>query len=138
MAVDLHNALGANQFVLVYQPTIDLQTNAFTGVEALLRWRHPDRGVVLPDEFIPALEASGLIVPVGAWVLDEACRQGAIWHTRGHRFTVSVNVSRNQLERYQIVDDVHNALTASGFDPSSLILELTETTLMNDVEETIC
>ena len=137
MAVDLHNALGANQFFLVYQPTIDLQTNAFTGVEALLRWRHPDRGVVLPDEFIPALEASGLIVPVGAWVLDEACRQGAIWHTRGHRFTVSVNVSRNQLERYQIVDDVHNALTASGFDPSSLILELTETTLMNDVEETI-
>ena len=91
--VDLYGALQANEFFLVYQPTIDLGTDTLTGVEALLRWRHPARGVVQPDDFIPALEASGLIVPVGAWVLHEACRQGAIWHTDGHTFTVSVNVS---------------------------------------------
>jgi len=96
---DLNNALELGQFFLLYQPTIDLQTNAFTGVEALLRWQHPERGVVQPDDFIPALESSGLIVPVGAWVLEEACRQGAAWHADGHRFTVSVNVSAKQLER---------------------------------------
>ena len=137
LEVDLHGALEADQFFLVYQPTVDLQTNAFTGVEALLRWQHPERGVVQPDDFIPALEASGLIVPVGAWVLHEACRQGAIWHDRGHRFSVSVNVSAKQLERPRIVDDVRSSLSASGFDPAMLILELTETTLMKDVDETI-
>jgi diguanylate cyclase (GGDEF)-like protein len=137
LEVDLRRALQADQFFLLYQPTIDLQTNAFTGVEALLRWQHPERGVVQPDDFIPALEASGLIVPVGAWVLETACRQGVAWHARGYRFTVSVNVSAKQLERDRIVDDVRNALSASGFDPTMLILELTETTLMNDVEETI-
>ena len=137
LEVDLHNALEAGQFFLLYQPTIDLSTGAFTGVEALLRWRHPERGVVLPDDFIPALELSGMIVPVGRWVLEVACRQGAVWHRQGHRFTVSVNVSARQLERDQIVDDVHGALSASGFDPGMLILELTETTLMHDVEATV-
>jgi EAL domain-containing protein (putative c-di-GMP-specific phosphodiesterase class I) len=135
--VDLHDALELGQFFLLYQPTIDLQTNAFTGVEALLRWQHPERGVVQPDDFIPALEASGLIVSVGAWVLEEACRQGALWQAEGHRFTVSVNVSARQLERDRIVDDVHNSLQTSGFAPEMLVLELTETTLMDDVDETI-
>ena len=98
------------QFFLMYQPTVDLSTGAFTGVEALLRWRHPERGVVQPDDFIPALESSGLIVPVGAWVLHEACRQGALWQSRGHRFTVSVNISAKQLERDQLVTDVREAI----------------------------
>ena len=137
LEVDLHKALSANQFFLLYQPTIDLQSNEFTGVEALLRWRHPERGVVLPDEFIPALEASGLIVPVGAWVLQEACRQGAAWSRKGHPFTVSVNVSARQLERDRILDDVQNALSESGFNPEQLVLELTETTLMNEADATI-
>ena len=137
LEVDLQSALEAGQFFLVYQPTIDLSTGAFTGVEALLRWRRPERGVVQPNDFIPALEASGLIVPVGAWVLQDACRQGAKWHQQGYRFTVSVNVAARQLERDQIVDDVQDALSASGFDPGGLILELTETTLMHDVEETV-
>ena len=137
LEVDLHNALEQNQFFLLYQPTIDLQTNAFSGVEALLRWQHPDRGVIKPDDFIPALEASGLIVPVGAWVLEEACRQGAAWHAEGHRFSVSVNVSARQVERDRIIDDVRNSLSASGFNPELLVLELTETTLMNDAEATI-
>jgi diguanylate cyclase (GGDEF)-like protein len=133
LATDLHGALEAGQFFLLYQPTIDLKTNAFTGVEALLCWRHPDRGVVQPDDFIPALETSGLIVPVGAWVLEEACRQGATWHAQGHRFMVSVNVSGKQVELDRFISDVEVALALSGFDPAMLILELTETTLVNDV-----
>ena len=137
LEVDLHGALDAGQFFLLYQPTIDLRTNAFTGVEALLRWNHPERGVVSPDDFIPELEASGLIVAVGAWVLEEACRQGAVWHAAGYPFSISVNVSGRQLERHRIVDDVRSALEASGLDAGQLILELTETTLMDDVDATI-
>ncbi|MGA2836680.1 MAG: EAL domain-containing protein [Acidimicrobiales bacterium] len=137
LEVDLQGALTAGQFFLQYQPTVDLSTGLFTGVEALVRWRHPERGVVQPDDFIPALESTGIIVPVGAWVLLEACRQGARWHEQGHRFTVSVNVSARQLERDRIVDDVDHALRLSGFDPGSLVLELTETALMHDVEGTI-
>jgi diguanylate cyclase (GGDEF)-like protein len=137
LAVDLHRALEASQFFLLYQPTVDFSTGSFTGVEALLRWRHPERGVVQPDDFIPALESSGLIVPVGQWVLEEACRQGARWHSLGHRITVSVNISTQQLERDRLVDDVHSALSVSGFDPGMLILELTERTLTNDVQATV-
>jgi diguanylate cyclase (GGDEF)-like protein len=135
--VDLHNALQAGQFFLLYQPTFDLKNGAFTGVEALLRWRHPTRGVVEPGDFIPGLESSGLIVPVGQWVLETACRQGAMWQRRGHRFVVSVNIAAKQLQRDRIVDDVYGALTASGFDPAMLVLELTESTLMQDVATTV-
>lgn len=137
LEVDLHGALENGQFFLLYQPTVDLATGNFTGVEALIRWHHPQRGIVLPDEFIPALETSGLIVPVGQWVLEAACRQGAAWQSLGHRITVSVNVSAVQLERDRIVDEVHQALDASGFEPAMLILELTETALMRDVEATL-
>jgi EAL domain-containing protein (putative c-di-GMP-specific phosphodiesterase class I) len=134
--LDLRRALERDQFFLLYQPTIDLATGAFGGVEALLRWRHPDRGVVLPAEFIPTLETSGLIVPVGQTVLKQACQQGAEWRAQGHELTMSVNISSVQLEQDRIVDDVHGALSASGLDPGSLVLELTETTLMLDVEAT--
>jgi predicted signal transduction protein with EAL and GGDEF domain len=137
LEVDLHAALEADQFFLLYQPTFDLSSGAFTSVEALLRWRHPTRGVILPDDFIPALEASGLIVPVGRWVLEEACRQGAAWQRQGHRVTVSINVSAKQLDRDQIVADVHDALTESGFDPALCVLELTETTLMHNIDDTV-
>jgi diguanylate cyclase (GGDEF)-like protein len=135
--VDLHRALAADQFFLLYQPTIDLSTGLFTGVEALLRWRHPTRGTVQPDDFIPALESSGLIVPVGQWVLDAACRQGAKWQRQGHRFVVSVNVAAKQLQRDRIVDDVYRALSASGFDAGMLVLELTESALMRDIDTTV-
>jgi diguanylate cyclase (GGDEF)-like protein len=137
LASDLSQALEADQFFLVYQPTIDLQTNALTGVEALLRWRHPERGVVEPNDFIPELEASGLIVSIGTWVLNTACLQGALWMAQGHRFTVSVNVSTLQLSRADFVREVDEALLCSGFDPSMLILEFTETTLMRNGTETI-
>src|SRR5580700_5131591 len=95
---ELAGAGASGEFFLLYQPTIDLQTYAFVGVEALLRWRHRRLGVLGPDAFLDALESSGAIVEVGAWVISTACRQGASWHARGHRFSVSVNVSARQLE----------------------------------------
>ena len=134
---DLQTALHTHQFFLLYQPTFDLASGAFTSVEALLRWCHPTRGVILPDDFVPNLEASGLIVPVGRWVLEEACRQGAAWARQGHQVIVSINVSARQLDRDQIVSDVHDALTTSGFDPALCVLELTETALMQNVEDTV-
>ena len=137
LEVDLQGALEGHEFFLMYQPTVDLSTGAFTGVEALLRWNQPERGVVQPNDFIPALESSGLIISVGAWVLHEACRQGAIWQRRGHRFTVSVNISGKQLERDRLVTDVREAISLSGFDPDELILELTETSLMHNAGSTL-
>ena len=137
MEVDLQHALQDHQFFLQYQPTIDLTTGHFNGVEALLRWHHPERGVIQPSGFIRALESSGLIVPVGKWVLHEACRQGVQWHENGHGMAMSVNVSAIQLEQDRILDDVHGALSTTGFDPGMLILELTESTLMNDVQATL-
>jgi diguanylate cyclase (GGDEF)-like protein len=134
LEIDLQGALEAQQFFLLYQPTVDLATGAFTGAEALLRWRHPERGVVMPDEFIPALESSGLIIPVGAWVLAEACRQGVAWAQMDCPLVISVNVSARQLERDRIVEDVARALSTSGLDPRMLVLELTETALMNNVD----
>ncbi|MHB8290421.1 MAG: bifunctional diguanylate cyclase/phosphodiesterase [Acidimicrobiales bacterium] len=135
LETDLHAALESDQFFLLYQPTFDLSSGSFTGVEALLRWRHPTRGVIMPDDFIPSLEASGLIVPVGRWVLEEACRQGAVWQRQGHHVTVLINVSAKQLDRDQIVADVHDALTKSGFDPVLCVLGLTERTLMHNVDD---
>ena len=137
LAIDLRRAIDEGQFFLLYQPTVSLATGVVTGVEALLRWHHPERGVVQPDDFIPALESSGLIISVGQWVLEESCRQGVIWHRDGNPISVSANISIRQLERDRIVDDVRGALSASGFDPAKLILELTETTLMSDVGATV-
>jgi diguanylate cyclase (GGDEF)-like protein/PAS domain S-box-containing protein len=137
LAADLESALAEDQFFLLYQPTVDLQTGDFTGVEALLRWEHPEEGTIQPDDFIPELEASGLIVPVGSWVLESACRQGAAWLAAGHRFSLSVNVSAKQIIQDRILSDVEHALSVSGFDPTLLVLELTETSLMHDVQETV-
>ena len=90
----------------------DLDSVRACGVEALLRWRHPSRGVLAPDEFIPSLEDTGLIVEVGRWVLTEACQQAAHWHRQGHPLTMSVNVSMRQLETDALVDHVREALVA--------------------------
>jgi EAL domain-containing protein (putative c-di-GMP-specific phosphodiesterase class I) len=134
---ELTIALQSDQFFLVYQPTIDLQTGAFVGVEALLRWRHPERGVVNPDVFIHDLEATGEIVPVGRWALRTACLQGAQWHARGYRFDVSVNVSVNQLEDDHFVQDVEATIAASDFDPASLVLEFSQRALLNEEEQSV-
>ncbi len=137
MDVDLQRALEDEQFFLQYQPTVDLSSGRFIGVEALLRWRHPDRGVIQPNDFIPALERTRLIVPVGEWVLRQACEQGERWRRKGLIQTISVNVSAIQLERDRVIDDVNRALAASGLEPHRLIVEVTETALMNDVEATL-
>ena len=110
-----------------------LGSGEIEGVEALLRWRHPVRGIVGPDEFIPIAEESGLIVPIGRWVLEEACRQSAAWARAGRPLGVSVNVSAFQLGREDFVEDVRRALRETGIDPSLLLLEITETTVMRDV-----
>jgi diguanylate cyclase (GGDEF)-like protein len=133
LEMELRDALTSRQFFLAYQPIFNLRSGKTTGVEALLRWRHPDRGVVQPDDFIPILEDSGMIVDVGRWVLQEACRQGARWHARGHRLDVSVNVSARQLDTDELIEDIADALESSGFDARSLIVEITETAIMRNV-----
>ena len=133
LEMDLREALAGNQFLLVYQPIFNLASGQTTGVEALLRWDHPERGVVQPDAFIPILEDSGMINEVGRWVLEEACRQGARWHAMGYQLDVSVNVSARQLETDRLIDDVRAALEASGFPASSLTIEITETAIMRNV-----
>jgi diguanylate cyclase (GGDEF)-like protein len=125
------------QFFVTYQPMFDLATLEMTGVEALLRWDHPRRGVVSPEMFVPILEDTGMIFETGRWVLREACTQAVTWHHAGGPFVVSVNVSMRQLESDALVDDVRDALAASGLDPSALVLEVTETALMRDVDATV-
>jgi diguanylate cyclase (GGDEF)-like protein len=133
---DLRSALERDQLRLVYQPIYDLHDLTPVSVEALLRWQHPTLGAVGPDEFIPLMEASGQIIEVGRWVLEQACRQTAEWHARGHDLRVCVNVSGRQLDRDSIVDDVRHALEISGLDPTALTVEVTETTLMNNIDTT--
>jgi diguanylate cyclase (GGDEF)-like protein/PAS domain S-box-containing protein len=134
---DLRAALGARQFFLEYQPTFSLVDIATVGIEALLRWRHPTRGVVAPLEFISRLEETALILPVSRWILTEACLQGARWHAAGMPLTVSVNVSARHLESPSFIADVTDALTRSGLRSSALIVEITESILMRDAEVTI-
>jgi diguanylate cyclase (GGDEF)-like protein len=134
--MDLQSALDDGEFFLLYQPTFDLQTMTPTGVEALIRWRRPGRGVVEPEDFIHLLEESRLIVDVGAWVLKEACMQAADWQLGGRPLELSVNVSALQLDTDDLIDDVRDALELSGLAPGALTIEITETALMTDAEET--
>ena len=130
--LDLNDALSGEQFFLLYQPIIDLRSLQIVGVEALIRWRHPDRGIIPPDEFIRLAEDTGQIVAIGRWVLDNACRQAAIWQGDRHPIGVWVNVSARQLEHDGFVAEVADALTRTGLWPAALTLEITETTLMRD------
>jgi diguanylate cyclase (GGDEF)-like protein len=136
LEMDLREALDNEEFLLAYQPTINLSDMTPTGVEALIRWKHPVRGIVQPDDFIPLLEETGMIVEVGKWVLEEACTQGAAWRAAGYPIGMAVNVSGRQLDTDQLVADIEGALSHSGLDPSALTIEITETTLMRNVEET--
>ncbi len=133
---DLRGALESHQYRLMYQPIYNLDDLSIIGVEALLRWEHPTRGTVQPDDFIPVLEATGQILDVGRWVLREACTQMAAWRARGSDLIVSVNVSARQLDHDVIVQDVRDALTESGLDPAALTIEVTETALMRNVDTT--
>jgi EAL domain-containing protein (putative c-di-GMP-specific phosphodiesterase class I) len=135
---ELRHAESAGQLQLVYQPVMDIVANRVIGTEALLRWDNPRRGLVPPDEFIPFAERSGLIIAIGAWVIREACRQGAVWQRSevdGAPLTMSVNVSGRQLmPGAGLVGAVQAALTESGLPPTSLVLEVTESALMEDAE----
>ncbi|HTX00204.1 MAG TPA: EAL domain-containing protein [Acidimicrobiales bacterium] len=133
----LRSALEQRELRLVYQPIYNLDDLSLVGVEALLRWEHPDLGAISPDEFIPLLEASGQIVDVGRFVLVEACRKMAAWREHYPTLEVAVNVSARQLDRNVIVDDVREALQSSGLDPAALTVEITETALMANVESTV-
>lgn len=134
--MDLRSALEKEQFTLVYQPMFDLDRMSPTGVEALIRWRRPGRGVVQPEDFIPLLEETGMIIDVGAWILKEACSQCARWQQAGYPLSMAVNVSALQLDTDDLLDHVGEALDSSGLDAARLTLEITETALMSDAEET--
>ncbi|HEY0787696.1 MAG TPA: EAL domain-containing protein, partial [Thermoanaerobaculia bacterium] len=133
----LRKALKADEFVLYYQPLIDISTGGVYGLEALLRWNHPDQGLVLPDQFIPAAEASGLIIPIGNWVIREACRQAKFWQRqKGTDLVVSVNLSARQFAQADLTAQVREALEESRLQPRLLELEITETSVMQDVDKT--
>ena len=134
LEMDLKDALAGDQFFLLYQPILDLKSETITGVEALIRWRHPVRGVVPPDTFIPLAEETGLILPIGRWVLQTACRQAAAWHREGCPLGISINVSARQLDHSDLIHDVADTLAVTGLDPHTVTLEITETTLMRDAE----
>jgi EAL domain-containing protein (putative c-di-GMP-specific phosphodiesterase class I) len=132
-AAELERALERGELVVLYQPVVDLGTLRMVGAEALLRWDHPSRGLVPPAEFIPAAESSGLIVPIGAWILREACQRCVAWRAQlpgGSPMGVAVNVSGRQLRDPGFVAQVREALDQSGLEPRALLLELTETVLL--------
>jgi diguanylate cyclase (GGDEF)-like protein/PAS domain S-box-containing protein len=135
MEKDLRQAAGNRGFALHYQPIVVLETLALRGFEALIRWPHPQRGLVRHDHFIGLAEETGLIVPIGAWVLQEACRQLRAWRVeRGEDLTMSINLSKKQLEDPGLVDTVRGAISAAGVEPPSVVLEITESTIMDNLK----
>jgi diguanylate cyclase (GGDEF)-like protein/PAS domain S-box-containing protein len=138
MQKDLRNALLRSEFVLHYQPQVDLRSGRVFAVEALIRWNHPRLGVIAPLRFIPMAEETGLIVPIGDWVLREACRQNRAWQAAGFQpMTVCVNVSARQFKERNWVSRVANALRESGLEAQYLELELTESLIMQDIEQAV-
>ena len=138
---DLQRAIDEHEFVVHYQPIVSLEGRmAITGVEALVRWRHPVRGLLLPKEFIPLAEETGLIIPLGRWVLREACQQAHEWQSHyglADKFHMAVNISARHFQHDGLVEDVSQALEAGGLDAGSLVLEITESVLVQDAESVI-
>jgi diguanylate cyclase (GGDEF)-like protein/PAS domain S-box-containing protein len=136
----LRRALGRSEFRLFYQPVLDMETGTIVGVEALLRWEHPERGLLRPAEFISLAEETGLILPIGKWALQEACRQARRWREADPDrppLTVAVNLSARQLAQPNVADMVAEALESTGTDPSQVWLEITESILTGDTEATV-
>lgn len=133
----LEHAIERDELVVHYQPVVAVDSGRWVGVEALLRWAHPSKGLVPPTDFIPLAEETGLIVPIGRWILERACRDARSWqqcYGMHSGFTVSVNVSLRQLQEQTFVNDVARVLQATGLDPGSLVLEITESQMMQDAE----
>jgi len=138
MEHDLRRALKAQQFLLRYQPQVNVDTRRITGTEALIRWQHPERGLVLPTQFIPIVEERGLIVPIGEWVLQEACQQNKAWQVAGlPSISIAVNLSASQFQQKNLSQEVTRILRDCGLAPECLELELTESAVMRDAETTI-
>ncbi len=136
---DLRRAVGRGEMVVHYQPIVALDTGRVTGFEALARWRHPERGLVAPTEFIPVAEEAGLIIELGAWVLEEACREARGWQGRmgpGGSPSVSVNLSGKQFAQPDLLERIRHVVAESGLDPRSLRLEITESVVMENAEAT--
>jgi diguanylate cyclase (GGDEF)-like protein len=132
---DLRHALERNELVLYYQPKIDLVSGRVNSVEALVRWRHPEIGMIPPDEFIPIAEQTGLITSLGYWVLETACRQVREWHDAGYEhLTVAVNLSAVQFRQHDLLEQIHNTLEETGICAHQLELEITESTIMEDID----
>jgi diguanylate cyclase (GGDEF)-like protein len=135
---ELHEALSGGQFELHYQPKVDTTTGRINSAEALIRWRHPRRGLLLPVEFIPVADECGLLDAIGEWVLREACRQGRLWQQHGPRaLRIAVNLAPSQFRLVDLVGQIRRALDASQLDPTLLEIELTETAVMSDAEESV-
>ncbi|MEQ1519522.1 MAG: bifunctional diguanylate cyclase/phosphodiesterase, partial [Usitatibacteraceae bacterium] len=132
------HALENNEFHLYYQPKIEFSTGKMLGVEALIRWHHPTLGVLSPDRFIPIAESSNFIIPLGKWVIEEACRQAKNWQVaKLPRFSIAVNLSANQLADHNLVQHVSDALQKSGAEPALIELEITETAVMKNLDEAV-
>ncbi|MDD2830043.1 MAG: EAL domain-containing protein [Sulfuricurvum sp.] len=134
---DLKTALKREEFILHYQPQIELSSKRIMGVEALIRWNHPQLGMISPMSFIPIAESSGQIVQIGQWVIEEACTQAALWHQNGIEISVAVNISAVQFRRGNLESVIIKALINSGLNPKFLELELTESIMMQDIESTL-
>jgi EAL domain-containing protein (putative c-di-GMP-specific phosphodiesterase class I) len=138
LETSLRQALAREQFVLHYQPQFDLATGRLTGVEALVRWNHPEMGMVPPAEFIPMAEETGLIVPVGEWILRTACAQARAWQSAGFPpLRMAVNISPRQFRHPRLAERIRSILAETALDAGLLELELTESMIMHDVEEAI-
>ncbi|HUP97253.1 MAG TPA: EAL domain-containing protein [Usitatibacter sp.] len=138
LETELRTAIEKRQLTLHYQPQVDIRSGRITGMEALVRWQHPERGLVPPVEFIPFAEETGLIVPLGNWVLHQACMQNRAWQKRGApKLVVAVNISGVQFQQRDLVDTVAAALHDSGLDPSCLELEITESVVMQNAPEAV-
>lgn len=134
---DLKDAITKNQFELYYQPQFELNSLNIIGAEALIRWNHPQMGLIPPMQFIAISEKNGLIVEIGEWVINEACRQGALWSAQGKNIAIAVNISALQFKRGNLEQIITKALENSGFDPRLLELELTESILINDTDKVL-
>jgi EAL domain-containing protein (putative c-di-GMP-specific phosphodiesterase class I) len=140
LKADLQRAVERGEFVLEYQPIVVLETSEISGVEALVRWKHPERGIMAPGEFIPLAEDTGLIVEIGGWVLGEACTEAIRLQKlrpRDPPISMSVNIAAAQLARPEIVTEVREALRSAGVPPQSLVLEITETAMMQAIDLSI-